>query len=68
MTTVLRSLANGVAALGTPLMRWGFPEQSQTPFADDRKRLYEDYRRVHKDLEKSIEKVKQEHGAKAHRR
>lgn len=65
---VLRSIASGLAALGTPLVCRSYPASSKTPFADDRRNLYMDYRRVERDLKKSIEKVKQQYGSEAHRR
>lgn len=68
MATVLRILANGMAALGAPLRKWGYPAASRTSFSDDRRRLYEDYRRVERDLKKSIERVKKENVSETYRR
>lgn len=57
MTSIFRMLAKGFAALGAPLMKKDFPAESRTPFSDDRKRLLADYRRVEKDLRKTIDNV-----------
>ena len=55
---VLRAIASGLAALGTPLGRRSYPASSKTPFSDDRRNLRMDYARVERDLKKSIEKIK----------
>lgn len=68
MASVLRILANGMAALGSPLITKGYPENSRTPFSDDRRRLLADYRRVERDLRRSIDKVKQENASETHSR
>lgn len=68
MAPVLRILANGMAALGSPLITRGYPVSSRTPFSDDRQRLLEDYRRVERDLRRSIDKVKKENASETHRR
>lgn len=68
MAPVLRILANGMAALGTPLIRKTFPADSRTPFSDDRQRLIEDYRRIERDLKKSINNVKKEKASEIHLR
>lgn len=68
MATVLRMIANGMVALGTPLMKKDYPANSRTPFSDDRRRLLDDYRRVERDLRKSIDKVKRENASETYRR
>lgn len=67
MASVLRILANGMAALGRPLITRDFPVNSRTPFSDDRQRLLEDYRRVERDLRRSIDKVKNKNASETHR-
>lgn len=59
MSEVLRILAEGVAALGAPIVSSRrYQSESDTPFKDDRRNLADDWLCVRKDMSKSIEKVK----------
>lgn len=61
-------IASGITSLGTPLLRRDFPQEGKSPFSRDRRRLYEDYLKVWKDLQKSIDTVKKENATKAYGR
>lgn len=65
LLSVLRSIAAGLAALGTPLPSRPYPQSSKTPFSDDRRNLRMDCKRIENDLKKSIEKVKRQQTSEA---
>ena len=68
MNAILRTIAGGLTALGTPWFRKPFARESSTPFADDRKRLLEDRRKVMRDLRQNIAKVKEQSVSETYRR
>ena len=62
-------IATSMTALVTPWAQKQFPTTtSRTPFADDRRRLRQDWEKVQGDLKKSIDQVLKEHGAETYSR
>lgn len=68
MNNIIRMLSSGIAALGTPLVKYEYPKESATPFSDDRRALRGDWEQIRKDLSKGIERVRKEHEPEATRR
>lgn len=68
MLRVMSTIATGMALLGSSMAPKGYKRPSETPFRDDRNRLFGDYRKVCLDLNKNIfrvkEKMSQKHTAK----
>lgn len=68
MTEVLKMIASGIAAIGTPVARKDYPKLDKMPFTSDRLRLRGDYDKVMSELKKSIETVKKDNGSETYRR
>ena len=66
MLRVVSTIATSMALLGSSMAPKGYKRPSETPFRDDRNRLFGDYRKVCLDLNKSIFRVKEENVSKAH--
>ena len=69
LTAGISLVAASMTALVTPWAQKQFSKTtSRTPFADDRRRLRQDWEMVQVDLKKSIDQVKKENGAETHGR